>query len=314
MTNALPPLVAIMGPTSSGKTATALRVARALHGEVVNADARQLYHGAPIGTAIPKGAYEHVDGERVYTVEGIPHHLLGVCDPAEPWSVAAWLAQARSVIERIHARGCVPVVVGGTGLYVRALTEGFVFDAAPPDPAIRARVLAMSFDEQRSWLTNEGVEIDEQTRMNPYRVQRMVERLLTGPSNKTGQQLPSWDVCKVGILRSSDEQRARIAEAVRTQLEGGWIEEVQALMQQGVDAHAPLLTIIGFRSIVSWLQQKERTSLKELEETIVHETWQYARRQRTWIRHEPRCTLVQDEQEATQYVEAWAQSRGILSA
>ena len=311
----VPPLVAVMGPTSSGKTLLGLQIADLCDGEVINADARQLYRDAPIGTGIPAGTWQALDGQTVYHVQGIPHHLMAVCGPDEHWSVADWLRQAKHRIERIHSRGKVPIVVGGTGLYIRALTEGFALEGSAPSSEIRERVRELSAGEQLSALERLAPEargvIDMQ---NPYRVQRALERILAGQPLRPTSAAPSWRVLKLGICRSSEEMRARVESAVHKQLQEGWIHEVEELLARGVDEYAPILTVIGFRAITDWLRSPSRASQEALETIIIQDTWQYVRRQMTWLRQEPHLYRVTNEQEGFTLAQDWMRTHGILTS
>lgn len=303
------PVLVVMGPTSSGKTALGIRLARALGGEVINADARQLYRDAPVGSGIPAGIYKG----SVYEIEGTSHHLMSVCGPDEHWSVADWVQAATRCLEDVHRRGKVPLIVGGTGLYIRALTEGFVFSDAGPSAEIREYVTKMPLNDRREELVRLAPDAERLIDLrNPYRVQRALERVLAGQPVQPKAHKPDWRVLKLAIWRAPEEVLERVRRSVHRQLHDGWVEEVERLLQRGVDVYASIFTIIGFRSLVDWIQNGKQRPLEQVEEEIVRDTWQYVRRQMTWLRKEPSLYRVANEDEAISLARAWAAAHGIL--
>lgn len=294
-------VVFIAGPTSSGKTALALACAKRWDGEIVNADARQLFADAPVGTGIPHGDWIETDGERTYVVEGVPHHLMAVSGPDEAWTVSSWIEKANVALEGIWSRGKLPVVVGGTGLYIRALSEGFVF-AGEPDQALRNELLALSsetrLEELLSRFPEAGKSIDLK---NPHRVLRALEKLRSGTSIQPTVVPPGFEAIKVAIAREPDDLKRRLRETVTVQFSCGWVEEVKSLLEKGVSAETPLMQSIGFRTIARGIAD----SLSEdvMKELVIRETWQYVRRQLTWLRKEPSLLWAKDEAEAMALVE-----------
>ena len=293
-----------MGPTSSGKTALGLTLAKACHGEVINADARQLYRDAPIGTGVPVGSWEEREGQRVYMVDGIPHHLMAVSTPDETWTVSRWCEAAKACVDDILSRQRVPIIVGGTGLYIRAFTEGFVF-TGEPDAGLREQLLALDPDERvRRLLGHDPAAREKIDLQNPHRVLRALERVMAGQSLVPEKQSPPYAFCKIGIDRSTDDLKQRIMTTVHRQFANGWVEEVQGLLEKGVSEASPLMTSIGFRVIAQALHEK-RSDREGLEAAVVHDTWQYARRQRTWFRKEPQIQWIREQGEAVQLVQSF---------
>ncbi len=287
-------VLCIVGPTSSGKTALSIHLANRFFGEVINGDARQLYRDAPIGTGRPN---EELMGQ-------IPHHLFGISDPDEIWTVSRWCEEATHVLRRIQEHECLPMIVGGTGLYIRAFTEGFVF-GGEPDPELREQLLAHTPTERLERLLRLVPTAGERVDLkNPHRVLRALERVLSGQSIAAVRVPPPFSVCKIARYMTPDELRARIENTIDQQLARGWVEEVRALVERSVSLHSPLMQSIGFRAIASALE-RGRPLGGELREEILRDTWAYARRQMTWFRKESGLQWVHTESEAEERVEAW---------
>jgi tRNA dimethylallyltransferase len=279
--------ICVTGPTSSGKTALALFLARALGGEIVNADARQLYRDAPIGTGVPSEDMRAT----------VPHHLFAVSSPEEVWTAARWCEAAHVCVREIFARHCLPIVVGGTGLYVRAFTEGYVF-SGEPDASLRAELLMLSTEKRVERLLAQDSSIGARVDLrNPHRVLRALERMHVDGVLRPMCTPSIYTWTKLAIAHDQDELRARITKTVREQLSRGWVKEVRVLLDQGVSPHAPLMTSIGFRAIASALSAKDYNDI-ELERLVMRDSWHYARRQRTWFRKEPHLFWVRSEAEA----------------
>lgn len=299
----LPRLLCVMGPTASGKTALGLTLAKRYSGEVINADARQLYRDAPIGTGVPPGVWQTTEEGEGYFVEDIRHHLLGISTPEEIWTVSRWQQAALEAIDAIQRRGHLPIVVGGTGLYIRALCEGYVFSGAP-DPAQRESLLALSPDERRERLQAHDPEAAARTDLqNPHRVLRALERSLSGLPVPT-RIPPFFATLKLAIDLGAEQLRANVQARIDAQWSAGWLDEVRTLLARGVSNTAPLMQSIGFRTIAAALAEETLDDAR-LKDRVFHETWLYARRQRTWFRKEPRAYPIKTEAEALALVDRW---------
>jgi len=277
-----PPIPVILGETASGKTALAIALAEAWPqgGECVSADSMQIYRGMEIGTGTPTPA------ER----RGVPHHLLGIADPhAEPITVAQWLGRAEAAIGEIEARGRLPIVVGGTHLYVQALRQGLV-EAAPPDADLRARLEAIDTSLLRREL--EAVDPVAAARIHPAdrrRTLRAVEVFRLGGVPLSALQC-HWDRAPTGLgarLRLVSLERPvelvnrRINRRVLGMLESGWLEEVRALLAVG-PLHRQAAEAVGYRELATVL--RGASSLADATEAIKIRTRRYAKQQRTWLR------------------------------
>jgi tRNA dimethylallyltransferase len=280
------PIAAIVGPTGSGKTELSLALAGRLPIEILVADSRQIYRGMDIGTAKPDTAAR----------AAVPHHLIDLVMPGEPFSVAAWVAAARRLVPEIEARGRLPVLVGGSGLYVAALLDGYGF-GAPPPPALRAQLQdelaaagVRALAERLRAIDPSGAAHTDLR--NPRRVERAIERAVAGVH---GEAPPSaeWPgaVAMLGIRRPSEVLNRRIDERARWLFSNGLLAEVRALLDAGHDPrHAPL-TSHGYGEAARYLAGE--SSLDEAVEVTARRTRQYAKRQRTWFRRDHRIAWLE---------------------
>ena len=277
-------LIVIMGPTASGKSAMALELARRYGGEIVSADSMQLYRDLPVGTAQPTPA------ERAE----IPHHLVGILDLSERADVYTFVELADRAVAAIRSRGKVPVVAGGTGLYLRALLYGL--DPRPGDEALK-RDLDRAYDDPaqlprlRARLTEVGDgAVLEKFGNNRRRLIRALEiRLLTGKSilelqSGRNAQLRYPLLLARRLEWPREMLKARIAARTRAMLDAGWIEEARQAIAKGL-FHTPTAhQALGYRQIDQYLHGE--TTREELIEKIAVATWQFARRQQTWFRRQ----------------------------
>ena len=278
----LPPLIVIAGPTAVGKTAAAIALARALDergAAIVSADSRQLYRGLDIGTAKP-------------TLEeraAAPHHLIDILDPDEPFSLAQYAALARDAIAAIHARGRVPLLVGGTPLYVNALVEGWRLPQAPPDPALRAALETEAARDGLGALERRLGAVDPLAAARGAGNARRIIRALevyeaTGlpMSAQEGKEPPPYRPLQLGLTLARPALHARIDARVERMIAAGLVGEVRALLDRGYSPDLPALSGIGYAEIVAHLRGE--TTLGEAIERIKANTHRYVRHQETWLR------------------------------
>jgi tRNA dimethylallyltransferase len=272
------------GPTASGKSAIALKLAAELGLEIVVADAMQVYRGMDIGTAKP------APDER----QRVPHHLIDIVTPAEPFSVAEYVRRAEETLTAILARGRLPLVVGGTGFYIRALAEGLP-TAPPADPEAQAPLWK---DYEKNGLGGMVAELERlspqdaaRAQSNPRRVIRALEVLRrTGrPPSDFPRTTPAFQYDKAVLLPSMDTLRPRIVQRTRRMFEAGLVAEVRALLEAYPE---PLtaLQAIGYKEVATHLAG--RSTREEAEVAVTIATLQYARRQRTWFRKEPEARHI----------------------
>lgn len=288
-------IVVVVGPTASGKTALAVALAERLGGEVVSADSVQLYRRFDVGTGKPSPE------ERARA----PHHLIDAVEPDSPMDAARWAALADAAIADIVARGRVPIVCGGTFLFVRALLHGLA-QAPPADASIRARHQELAARQGRAALHEELARRDSEAaaRLHPndlVRVSRALEVLeLTGrplgaAHAEHGFREAKYSPTIIGPARESAELDERITRRVRAMLAGGWVDEVQSLLAAGLGA-ARAMRSVGYRQIAEAIGAGVG-ELGPLEAQIVAATRVFARRQRTWLRDQPVRWLGEAEAE-----------------
>jgi tRNA dimethylallyltransferase len=280
------PLLCLVGPTASGKSALALRLAEQLGGEILSADSMQIYRGFDIGTGKPAAE------ERAL----VPHHLLDVAGPLETWDAARWAEEAARVIAEVRARGKVPIVCGGSFLWVRALVWGLA-DAPRGDEELRARHRTWAEAEGRPALHARLAEIDPASaaRLAPndfVRVSRALEVFeLTGvPLSQVqaahGFREQRYPVRLLGVSRERSELDELIATRVRAMLAAGLVTEVERLVAEGY-GNARAMGSVGYRQVREAQDAGTVRDEAALAEAIVRATRVFARRQRTWLRDQP---------------------------
>jgi tRNA dimethylallyltransferase len=278
-------LVAVVGPTATGKSALGLDLAEVCGGEIVSCDSTAVYRGVDIGTdKLPVGARR-----------GIPHHLIDVVEANETYSAARFAADAARAVEDIHARGRLPILVGGTGFYYRALVRG-LFPGPAGDAALRARLDRVAdrrgVEALHKWIAR--VDPDSGRRIQPRDRKRLVRALevylLTGrPLSahfaETRSPLAGWPVVAMGLNAPRAVLLPRVSSRVDAQFAAGVVAEVEGLLARGISPRAHALSGLVYRQVVEMLE-----GVRDLEATralIVRENMRYARRQLIWFRHEP---------------------------
>lgn len=285
MPAATPPVLAVVGATATGKSELGMRVARTAGGEIVNADALQVYRGLDVGTAKPTPEERRL----------VPHHLLDLVEPEERFSAGELARRGRAAIAEIRGRGRLPIVVGGSGFYLRALFEG-LSPLPAADPALRRELARRAAAEGAPVLHRELAAVDPATaaRLAPADVQRVVRALEV--ARTTGRPLSAWiaerpageeplAAVRVGLTLPRAVLYDRIAARVAAMLARGWVEEVRGLLDRGVDAEAPAFQAIGYRQLVRFVRGEQ--GLEEAVEETVRATRRFAKRQLTWFRNEP---------------------------
>jgi tRNA dimethylallyltransferase len=280
----VPRVFAIVGPTASGKSALAMALAEATGGEIVNADALQVYRGFDIGTAKPS------QEERTR----VPHHLVDILDPGERYSAGEFARRARAALAEIAARRHTAILVGGSGLYLRALWSG-IAPLPPVDERARAALLERLERAGLAALYAELVRLDPPTaaRLGPGDTQRILRALEVVIS--TGETLTSWigrqpfgaepvAMHKVGLTLPRSVLYDAIAARVQAMLDAGWLDEVRALLASGVERSAPAFQAIGYRQ---WVELLDGVASSEASlQKVVTLTRRFAKRQETWFRRE----------------------------
>lgn len=278
------PLLVLLGPTASGKSALALFLAEKLNCEIVVCDSTQVYRHFDIGTAKPAAA------ERAR----VPHHLLDLCEPADEFTAGDYLRLGRAALDDISARGRLPIVVAGTGLYVRALLEGLT-PLPPRSPELRARLQARAEEEGSSCLHKLLARVDpaSATEIAPQDTPKLIRALevffvARRPRAELFREgrprLEGYAVQKIGLLPDRPQLYQRIEARVELMLAAGWLEEASRLRERYGDRVKPF-GFLGYKQLAGHLQGE--VSLEEAVKEIKQETRNFAKRQLTWFRREP---------------------------
>ncbi len=288
-------MVAIVGPTGSGKSALGWHLAREFGGELVSADSVQVYRGLDIGSA--KATAE----ER----RAVIHHLVDILDPDEGYSAARFRSQAVTIIQSLHERNIPVFVVGGTGLYLRTLTRG-IFRGPEANPELR-RSLGRQAEEKGSETLYEElkrVDRDAASRIHPRDAVRIIRALevyqmsgqpISGFQKEHGFKERDFNVLKIGLSFPRDELFRRIDARVHRMLDRGWVEEVRGLLQKGYSPKLKSLQSLGYRQVISFLQGEK--SIAETILSIQGDTRRYAKRQLTWFKADPEIRWFKGELE-----------------
>ena len=279
-------IIAIIGPTAVGKTALSFKLAERFQTELVSADAYQVYKGMDIGTA--KATKDELATYR--------HHLIDIIEPNEDFSAAAFQEAARTTIEDLHERGKIPILVGGTGLYVQSLLEGYEFKAKRHSreerQAALSRIAALSEEELKAYITEKtGYEPPDWHELlsNSHRLVRLVGAIEKGEGaaavmpQKAGG--PLYHAFVIGLSLPRQVLYERIEKRIDAMIEAGWINEVQQLLQDGVSPEAQAMKAIGYKELALYLDGQ--LSLEAASELIKKRTRHFAKRQMTWFKRMP---------------------------
>ena len=290
-------LLVITGPTATGKTALGAEAARMLNGEVISADSMQIYRGMDIGTAKPTPE----------EMRGVPHHMLDVADPREDFSAARYAEMAAACVEDIRSRGKLPVVVGGTGLYIQGLLRGTEFAAAPGDSGLREELEA-EYDREGGEAFREklrAVDPERAEKLAPGDKKRLVRAmevfLLTGETitdhdARSRSVPPRYTAMTLALdFRDRETLYERIDCRAARMFEDGLAEEVRGLLDAGVPLEGTAMQAIGYKETAAYLRGE--CSLAEAVELVQRRSRQYAKRQLTWLRRDGSVRWIRWEKE-----------------
>lgn len=307
-------LLCIAGPTAVGKSATALRLAEELNGEIVSFDSMQVYEGIHIGVAKPSEE----------ELQRVPHHLVGFVPLTQKFSVADFVSAAKKVVQEIQSKNRLPILCGGTGLYFRAFFEG-LGEAPPSDPTLRQTLESKPLEELVAELKNlDPLTCETIDLQNPRRIIRALEVcLITG--KPFSQQRAAWERERgtengsdngtanqqthnpsqpqiFTLIRNREDLRDRIERRVDQMIEAGLVEETRQLMNKYKDGWAlTAMQAIGYRQIIQRL--KGNTTLEAAIQDIKTRTWQFAKRQKTWFRNQMPTTWIELEPDQVEAAE-----------
>jgi tRNA dimethylallyltransferase len=288
------PLLVVFGATAVGKTALSLLLARALNGEIVGADSRQIYRYMDIGTAKPTPEQRSL----------VPHHLIDLVDPDQNLSAAQYQRLAYTAIDAIHERGRLPLLVGGTGQYISAVIEGWTMPEVPPNPALRAELEAFAAEHGLDALGARLRELDPDAAQfidfrNPRRVIRALEVCIeTGQpfSAQRGKSPPGYRILQIGLTMERDVLYARADARFDAMMRDGFLDEVHRLLEMGYSRTLPSMSGLGYAQLAAHLL--DGVPLDEAVAAGKQATHDFIRRQYTWFRkYNAGATWLSPEQE-----------------
>ncbi|HHU92582.1 MAG TPA: tRNA (adenosine(37)-N6)-dimethylallyltransferase MiaA [Halanaerobiaceae bacterium] len=279
------PLLIITGPTAVGKTELSLKIAEKVRGEIISADSMQIYRFMDIGTA--KASAE--DRAR------IKHHMIDIINPDEKYSVAQYQKEVDRLIREISAKGSLPILVGGTGLYIRAVVQGFLFPEMEVNYQLRAELNEIARKHGSAYLHQKLAEIDpdQARKIHPNDLRRIIRGIeiyketghnMTYYLEKQKNAPPRYNTLKIGLIRDREELYSRINARVDQMIEEGLVEEINNIIKDGYKMSATALQGLGYKEIIGYL--KNEYSLEEAKEILKRNTRHYAKKQITWFKAE----------------------------
>ena len=301
-----PPLILIVGPTAVGKTEIAIQLAERLNGEIVSADSRLFYRGMDIGTAKPPPEEQ----------ARVPHHLIDIANPDQILSLAMFQQKAREIIAQIHKRNKLPFLVGGTGQYIRAVTEGWTPPEVEPDHSLRDKLEREKEENSIYWLHDKLKSLDEEAanKIDPRNYRRTIRALevimTTGRkfSEQRGQSDSSYHLITIGLTRPRPELYARVDARIDAMFANGFLDEVKGLLAKGYSPSLPTMSAIGYRECVAVLEGRIR--LEEAKQLIGRATRVFVRRQANWFKEsDPNIRWFRVGEEAIQSIHEYIQTQ-----
>jgi tRNA dimethylallyltransferase len=304
MKNNLSKLVVILGPTASGKSDLAIKLAKKFKGEIISADSRQIYKGMDIGTAKPKGHQSSANSHRSLVSKGIRHYMINTVKPSQTLTLTEYKDRAIEVINNITRRGKVPFLVGGTGLYISSIVNNWLIPKVRPSKKLRNELEGKT----NKWLFKQLKKLDRETAANidPQNKRRLVRALevcLTSDlpfskQRKRGNSL--FNILEIGLDLEREKLYKGIGKRVDLMIRAGLVREVKSLIRRGYGWHLPAMSGIGYRQVGQYLRGE--ISLERAIELIKRDTRRYAKRQLTWFRKDKRIRWIGGPKEAEKLI------------
>lgn len=306
----LPKLIAIVGPTASGKTDLALALAKRFKGEVISADSRQFYRGTTIGSDIIPGKWVRKHGRRTYVAKGVPHYLVDFLPPSKTFTAAQFKDHVVRIGRDVAKRGHVPILAGGTGLYLRTVIDNLDIPAVPPDAAFRKRMERKSTDALYAELKKKdpayAARIPANNRRYAVRALEVIKATGRPFSEVQGKGEPLFDVLQIGIRRPRAETYERIDARVDRMMRRGLLEEAKRLGRRH-GWTVPAMSGLGHKQLGMFLRGE--VTLDEAVRLIKRDTRHFAKRQMTWFGRDKRIHWVKNEAEAARLLRKFLGTR-----
>ena len=328
----LPKVIVIVGPTASGKSTLGIKLAQKYNGEIISADSRQIYREMNVGTAKP--IRDHANTKRInanksrignvglarnshtlaFYLHGVPHHLLDIKNPNEEYSVAEYKKEAIDRIFEIIRRKKLPIIVGGTGLYIKAVADNLKIPEVKANPKLRAELELELKEKGIEHLYSKLLKLDPEAAYiidpkNPRRVIRALEITIESQKPYSAQRQkgePLFDALKIGLGIPKTKLKRKLEIRVDQMVQNGLVEEVQQLIRR-YPLDTPAFEAIGYRELIAYFKLKK--SLKDAIEEIKQNTWLYAKRQMTWFRADKEIKWIKNQTEAFRLVKKFLKNR-----
>jgi tRNA dimethylallyltransferase len=307
-------IIAVIGPTASGKTDLAIKIANKIDGELINTDSRQIYKFMDIGTAkgdiskLPISSFQlssnyqltkpAINQLHIYKLEEVPIHLVNIVEPDEILTLAQYQKLAYASIEYILKQHKIPILVGGTGLYIDAITKGYIMPKVKPNMKLRKELNSLKIEQLQSKLIKLNEELFERLnnsdKNNPHRIIRLIElESLSKDQDRKKSKKPSFDVLYLTPKRSREELYNRINKRSKIILKSGLIQEVQKLINKGYSFSKPAMSAISYPIVKQYLDRE--ITKEELLERFAQGDRNYARRQVTWFKRYNAIKVEEDD-------------------
>jgi tRNA dimethylallyltransferase len=292
-----PKIIVIGGPTASGKSQLAIELAKEFNGEIINADSRQFYIGMDIGTG--KEKIERINKDNSVLIQQVKHHLIDILKPNEKFNLFEFQKIAFETIDKILKQNKIPILVGGTGLYLDSIVYNYQLSEKETDPERRSKLIKLDVNELQSLLKTKDTDtfdsLTESDKKNPHRLIRAIERIESG-TNEPQKGNPLYDVTYICLSSSKDKLNNRINERVDKMFDNGLIEENKKLKSTGYNIDMNSIKSIGYQEFEEYF--KENQTLEETSELIKLHTRQYAKRQITWFKRNKYIKWISNPKDA----------------
>ncbi len=313
-TNSKQPLIVILGPTASGKTELALRLAKKFSGFIISADSRQIYQGMDIGTSKPDGKFKKIKGEKIFFVQDIPHFMIDIIPPDQEFTLADYQQEVFKLLnsnyQLLSTNYQLPFLVGGTGLYISAIVDNYQLPQGKIDKKLRENLNKQTNKE----LLEKLKQLDPSTYMvidknNKRRLVRALEYVITNKQSFARAQKkgsPLFNALQLGIKIDREKLYQRIDRRVHKMIKAGLIDEVKKLLKK-YPPDLPAFDSIGYREIIDYLEGK--IDLEQTIKLIQQNTRRYAKRQLTWFKRDSRIHWIENTHQAEKLIKEFISSR-----